>query len=180
MDEEAGAISLEAHLRLYEATGDGKWLRRARAAADFSETWMYIWDVPMPEDADDSELHWKKGISTVGLQAIATGHSLVGTHMAWDVAEYARLAAYTGDDHYLQVAAILLHNTKNLLPLPGRTFDLAGPGWQQEHWSVAPPRGVGFHRGWLPWVSCSLLQGIVHLEDFDPHLYERLARKELS
>jgi hypothetical protein len=65
-----------------------------------------------------------------------------------------------------------------MLALPGREFDLAGPGWQQEHWSLAPPRGFGIHRSWLPWVACSHLEGIYALEDLDAGLYERLIAVE--
>ena len=68
----------------------------------------------------------------------------------------------------------MLHNTKLMLALPGRTYDLAGPGWHQEHWSLAPRRGYGMHRYWLPWVSCSHLEGIIGLEDVDPALFEEL------
>jgi hypothetical protein len=41
-DKEAGMLSLEAFLSLYEATRQPKWLRRAQIAADFAETWMWI------------------------------------------------------------------------------------------------------------------------------------------
>ncbi|MDQ3701793.1 MAG: hypothetical protein M3442_12860, partial [Chloroflexota bacterium] len=175
VDKEAGTVSLEAYLRLYEATGGSAWLDHARAAGDFAETWIFTWDVPMPEGTDDAELHWKRGLPTAGLQLIATGHSLVDAYMAFDVAEYAKLARHTGDAHYLEVARLLLHNTKAMLALPGRTYDLAGPGWQQEHWSLAPRRGHGIHRRWLPWLACSHLEGIVALEDFDARLYQELA-----
>ncbi len=76
VDKEAGTVSLEAYLALYEATGDDMWLRRAVAAGDYAETWIYLWNVPMAADDDDAALHWKKGVSTVGLQPIASGHSL--------------------------------------------------------------------------------------------------------
>ena len=75
---------------------------------------------------------------TAGLQLISTGHSLVDAYMAFDVDEFAQLYQLTGDAHYLDVARLLLHNTKNMLALPGRTYDLGEPGWQQEHWSLAP------------------------------------------
>ena len=175
IDKEAGTLSLEAYLAVYELTKEAKWLERARAAADFSETWIYIWNVPMPPDENDAELHWKRGVSTVGLQLIATGHSLVDEYMAFDTDEFAKLSVYAKDAHYLDVAEILLHNTKNMLALPGRTFDLRGPGWQQEHWSIAPMRGFGIHRFWLPWVSTSHLNGIVGLEEFDRELFLKLA-----
>ncbi len=62
-----------------------------------------------------------------------------------------------------------------MLALPGRTFDLTTPGWQQEHWSLAPRRGYGLHRGWLPWVATSQLNGIFGLMDLDGDMYHELA-----
>lgn len=178
LDKEAATISLEAYLSLYEATRDEEWLARAKAAAHYAETWIYIWNVPMPEDDPNPNRHWKSGISTVGLQLIATGHSLVDQYMAFDADEFAKLFKYTGDPHYYEVSRVLLHNTKVMLALPGRTFDLQGPGWQQEHWSLAPRRGYGLHRAWLPWVSTSHLNGIFGLMDFDPELFDKLSRAE--
>ncbi len=177
IDKEAGTISLEAYLALYAHTGDKKWLTRAKVAAHFAETWIYIWDVPMPEDVDDKDLDWKKGVSTVGLQLIATGHSLVDQYMAYDVDEFAELYLKTGDRHYYDVAMILLHNTKSMLAMPGRDYDLRGAGWKQEHYSLAPSRGVGVNRSWVGWVSTSLLNGIIELEELDKELYEKMVRK---
>ncbi len=95
--------------------------------------------------------------------------------MAFDVEEYARLYHLTGDRHYYDVAKILLHNTKGMLAIPGREYDLRGPGWQQEHWSMAPMRGFGLHRGWLPWVTTSHLNGIFGLEEYDRELFFELS-----
>ena len=175
IDKEAATISLEGYLELYDLTRKQHWLNRAREAADVAETWMYIWNVPMPADADDATLHWKRGIPTVGLQLIATGHSLVDTYMAFDVGSYAQLSRFTGDPHYVEVARILLHNTKAMIALPSRTLGLRGPGWQQEHYCLTLPRGIGRHQYWLPWVSVSQLRGINDLIAMDPELYARLA-----
>lgn len=170
IDKEAGTLSLEAYLSLFEATRERHWVDRARLAGDFAETWVYLWNVPMPPDADAAAIHWKPGVPTVGVQLIATGHSLVDCFMTYNPAHYFKLASYTNDPHYRQVAGILLHNTKNMLALPGRTFDLPGAGWQQEHWSFAPRRGFGLHRGWLPWVSTSHLNGLQAAEEVEPEL----------
>lgn len=175
VDKEAATIALEAYLALHSLTGEQTWLDRARVAADVAETWMYIWDVPMPEDADNEELDWKRGTPTVGIQLIATGHSLNDAYMAWDVESYARLAQETGDSHYLDVARILLHNTKAMVGTPEDHRGTRGPGWQQEHYCFTLARGLGRHREWLPWVTVSHLRGINDLIDHDPALYEDLA-----
>ncbi len=179
LDKEAATISLEAYLALYDATREKKWLICAQGAAAYAETWIYLWNVPMPsEDTSPRGRQWHPGASTVGLQLIATGHSLVDQYMCFDADEFAGLFKHTGDKHYYQVACLLLHNTKSMLALPGRTFDLAGPGWQQEHWSLAPRRGQGLHRRWLPWVSTSHLNGIFGLMNLDPELFAKLCRAE--
>ena len=120
LDKEAGTLSSESYLALFEATKDSKWLDRARVAADYAETYVYLWNVPMPEDEDDVFLHWKRGVPTCGTQLIATGHTLVDDYMSFDVDEYARLGRWTGDQHYLSVATLLLHDTKNMIAIPGR------------------------------------------------------------
>ncbi|HXH99963.1 MAG TPA: hypothetical protein VNI52_06820 [Sphingobacteriaceae bacterium] len=178
IDKEAGTLSLEAYLELYHYTRDKKWIIRAKTAADFAETWMYIWNIPMPEDENNKDLHWKNGVSTVGLQLISTGHSLADAYMCFDVDEYAKLSVFAKDKHYEDVAKILLHNTKGMLAVPGRTYDLLGPGWQQEHWSLAPMRGIGLHRAWLPWVSTSHLNGIFGLEEYNGDLYKKLSNEK--
>lgn len=165
VDKEAGTLSTEAYLALYKATGDEKWINRASAAADFAETWIYLWEVPVPENNQDPTIGLKEGMTTIGNQLISTGHSLTDNYMAFDVDEYVKLYRLTDDPHYLEVAKILLHNTKSWIPTPEHPYDMKGYGWQQEHWSLAPHRGHGMHRRWLPWVITSHLNGIFGLQD---------------
>jgi hypothetical protein len=177
-DKEAGMLSMEAFLTLYESTKEPKWLERAQAAGSYAESWIWIWNVPMPPDANNADLGWKRGVPTVGVQGITAGVAGgVDDYLDWAVPAYARLCKYTNDEHYLDVARILLFDTKVMLALPGRTYDLLGPGWQQENWRMGPNmRGIGSHRSWLPWVSINHLHGITGLEQFDPALYQRLAK----
>ena len=177
VDKEAGMLSMEAFLDLYDATHEPRWLERAQAAGNYAESWIWIWNVPSALDAKDADIGWKPGVPTVGVQGItALAAGGADEYLDWAVPAYARLYKYTKDPHYLDVARILLHNTKNMLALPGRTYDLLGPGWQQEHWSMGPGRGTGAHRSWLPWVSVNHLHGITGLEELDPALYQRLAK----
>jgi hypothetical protein len=175
-DKEAGMLALEGYLILYENTKDIKWLERAKAAANFAESWIWIWNVPMPVDADPATLGWKPGVPTIGVNGITARGSGVDQYMAWSVPAYAKLYKYTNDEHYLDVARILLLNTKAMLAIPGRTYDMIGPGWQQENWSMGRNRGNGSHRSWLPWVSVNHLHGITGLEEFDPELFQQLSQ----
>ena len=129
-DKEAGMLSLEAFLSLYESSKEPRWLERAKAAADFAESWIWIWNLPMPLDADDAaRLHWKKGVPTIGLQGItALGAGGTDEYLDWSVPSYAKLYNYTKDPHYLDVARVLLHDTKSMLALPGRQYDMKGHG----------------------------------------------------
>jgi hypothetical protein len=170
VDKEAAILSAEAFLALYDATGERRWLDRALSAASVAETWTYLWDVPMPEDADDALLHWKKGVPTTGHQLIATGVSMTDGFLAVNASVYARLFRATADPHHLDLARILVHGTTSMLALPGRTYDLRGPGWQQEHWSFSPRRGFGLNRRWLPWVPVAHVRGIHRIEDLGPEL----------
>ena len=180
-DKEAGMLSMEAYLSLYETTKEPKWLERAQAAGNFAESWIWIWNLPMPVDADGALLHWKKGVPTVGLQDITAANTgSTDEYLDWAVPSYARLYKYTGDPHYLYVAKILLHDTKSMVAIPGRQYDMKGIGWQQENFRMGPGpsgRGVGSHRHWLPWVSANHLHGIAAMDEFDPVLYKQMSTK---
>jgi hypothetical protein len=165
VDKEAAIFALEGFLELHRSTGDVLWAQRAVAAASMAETWVYAWDLAMPVDADETDLDWKPGVPTVGMQLIATGVSTCDGFLAINAAAFAHLYRLTGDRHFLDVARVVTHGTKSMLALPGRTFDLRGPGWQQEHWCIAIPRGRGLSRNWLPWVPVANVEGIMRLED---------------
>jgi hypothetical protein len=176
-DKESGMLSMEAFLSLYHATKEPKWLYRARMAGDYAETYIWLWNVPMAPGLPDSDLGWKQGVSTVGVTGIASNvPGEVDEYMDWAAPSYARLYEDTHDPHYLDVTRILVFDTKNMLALPGRTYDLLGPGWQQEHWRMGPQvRGIGAHRTWLPWISVNHLHSIMGLEELDPEIYKKLA-----
>lgn len=178
-DKEAGMLSMEAFLSLYDSTKDPTWLERAQTAADFAESWIWIWNLPMPVDADDANLRWKKGVPTIGGQGITALHAgSMDEYLDWAVASYAKLYNLTKDPHYLEVARILLHGTKSMVALPGRTYDLKGIGWQQEGFRMGPGgagRGTSGHRFWLPWISANHLFSITGLEEYDPALFRVLS-----
>jgi hypothetical protein len=165
IDKEAAILAAEAYLAVFDFAGERRWLDRAIEAARAAETWIYIWNVPMPVDADDRLLHWKRGVPTIGHQLIATGVSMTDGFLAANAAVFARLFQETSDPHWLDLARIVVHGTTTMLALDGRVFDLRGPGWQQEHWSFSPRRGFGLNRRWLPWVPVAHIRGVHRIED---------------
>jgi hypothetical protein len=177
-DKESGMLSMEAFLSLYENTKNAKWLERAKVAADYTESWIRVWNVPMPIGADPAGLGWKPGVPGIGANGIAANvPGEVDQYLDWAAPSYARMYKLTNDPHDLDVARILLHDTKAMTALPGRTYDLLGPGWQQEHWRMGPgARGIGAHRTWLPWISVNHVHSIIGLEELDKALYQKLAK----
>lgn len=178
VDKESGSIALSSYLALYRATRERKWLDRAQTAASFLESWIWAWNVPMPAGVAAQDLAWKPGVPTVGVQSITTGNAYVDEYSATDVASFTSLYRYTHDQHWFDVARILLHDTKAMLARPGRIFDLAGPGWQQEAWTMGTPRGSGNQRSWLPWITAVQLDGILVTEEREPALFRRLAARK--
>jgi hypothetical protein len=175
-DKEAGMLSLLAFQSIYDATKDPKWLERAKSAGDYAESWIWIWNVPMPADGNDATLEWKRDKTTVGLQGIgAAGSGGTDEYLDWATPMYAKLYEDTKDPHYLEVTKILLHNTKAMVAMPGHFYEMLGPGWQQEHWIMAQNRGYGQLGKWLPWCTTNHIHSIVALQDEHPALYRQIA-----
>jgi len=174
VDKEASVLALEAFLALHRATGDPSWLERAVVAADVAETWVHLWDVPMPVDADPAAQHWKPGRPTTGLQVITSGVSMSDGFLAVNAAAFADLARRTGDPHYLDVARVVHHGSKAMLATRDDRLDLADPGWQQEHWGLATRRGQGLNRHWLPWAAVATLDGVLRLRDLGDDVAARV------
>ena len=161
LDKEAGMMALDAFLALYDIGQDPHWLAAAVQAADYSETWVYCWNIPMPPG--DPKIVFPRGRRTEGLSLIATGHSGADTYMAAAPFFYYRLSLLTADAHYLAVARLLLHDTKQLLDWDG-TLGYALPGLQTEALSLPPLRGHGTTH-WLPWLTVAQLTPLIRLRD---------------
>ena len=161
LDKEGGMMALDAFLALYDIAQDKRWLTAAVQAADYSETWVYCWNVPMPPG--DPKIVFPKGRRTEGLSLIATGHSGSDSYMAAALFFYYRLSLLTGDAHFRDMARLLLHDTKQLLDWDG-TLGYAAPGLQTEALSLPPLRGHGTTH-WLPWLTVAQLTPLVRLRD---------------
>ena len=160
-DKEAGFMALEAFLALHDATGETRWLEAAIQAADFTETWAYCWNVPIP--AEDTEVNFPRGASTTGFSIIACGHSGADLFLAGAPFIYYRLYLQTGDSHYAEFARQLLYDTRQSMDING-SLGYGHTGLSTEALSLAPPRGHGVNT-WLPWLSYSMMEPVVRLQE---------------
>jgi len=160
VDKEAGTMAMNAFLALYETTGTPKWMEAFRAAADYTETWVFAWSYPVAADRQ-SGTPLTDGL--IGRSLVATGHSYVDMYMAYKSSQYYRLYLFTGDDHYLQVAQLLQHNANRPSDWDGGK-GYSHRGFIEEGAAVAEmvyrPIGV-----WLTWCTVAQLEPLSELEE---------------
>ncbi len=160
-DKEAGMLSLDAFLALYDLNAEPRWLQAAEQSAWYAETWVYLRDIPMP--AGDPEVIFPKGRSTVGLSLIATGHSGADNYMAASPFLFYRLSLLTGETHFRDSASMLLRRTKQIMDWDG-SLGYARFGLLTEALTLGPVRGHGV-KSWLPWLSVTIAEPLARLKD---------------
>ena len=148
LDKESGIYAMFAFLSLYDATGDGKWLEAACGAADYTETYTFVWHFPVhvPYPAHPFNRYHISGQSNV-----CAGMAGGDIYMAACSYTYYRLWLLTGDPQYLDFAEFLNRNCKQANDVDGscgyRYIGLVNEGanfGEQEYRSR-------YH--WLPWCT---------------------------
>ena len=160
IDKEAGMIALYAFSALYEMTKELKYLKAAEGAADFCETWTYIWEFPVKPYKGNAVFD---KVSMTGLSLIATGHSHADVMMGYMSFEYYRLWKWTGDRHYLEFFEFLNQNTHQTTDWDGR-LGHAYPGLVEESGELA----LQYHNGlgkWLPWCTIAQIESLTRMEE---------------
>ncbi|MCX7011579.1 MAG: hypothetical protein NTW86_03265 [Candidatus Sumerlaeota bacterium] len=176
VDRESGMIAMGAFLALHDLTGEQRWLDGACQAADYVETWAYFRHIPQVAGAKAAV--FPKTRTTIGLSAIATGHSGVDTFFSATAFDYCRLYLDSHDSHYLSVAKQAYYNTKQAMDWDG-TLGYAYPALCSEAGIIGGPgpmRGAGFSV-WLPWITVTQTLPIVRLQQAfgasDPDEFEQ-------
>ena len=163
-DKEAASMALRAFTALYDLTRDHRWMTPAVQTGYYYATWIYSWNIPIP--SGDSSVVYPVSRSTTGLSLIATSNNGCDSYAATDAFEVYRLYLFTGDTNLLNVAKMMLYNTKQPLnwdpanPLSG----YGDPGIFPESLSLLPPRGHGTSY-YLPWQTANYLEPMVNLLD---------------
>jgi len=164
IDKEAGFKAMDAFLALWDITGKKRWLDAAAQAGDFTETWAYCWNIPIPEE--DTAANYPRWATTTGFSLIATGHSGADLFLAGAPFFYYRIYLGTGDEHYADIARQFLYDTKQSMDING-SLGYGHTGLCTEALSLSVGRRGRGHgvNTWLPWLSYSMIEPIVRLHE---------------
>ncbi len=111
---------------------------------------------------------WPRDKSIVGQHNIAAAHSASDLGFAWSAFQYFRLYVITGDEHWLKVARISAHNTKQSMNLYQELFPGQQEGLQMEAFTIrtsSRPRRTGGVFESLNWNFAAHLDPMLRLMD---------------
>jgi len=148
LDNESGIYAIFGFLALYDLTEDKKWLEALIGAADFTETWTYMWSFPVRVMWPNHPFS-KNTIS--GQSPVTIGGGGGDMYMAACAYVYYRLYVITGDEHYKDYAEFIHNNTRHANDVDG-SFGYAYPGLSHEGGRFAQ-QTFESHYHWLPWVT---------------------------
>ncbi len=143
-------------------TQEKPWLDAAVQAARYTETWMYAYEIPA--EIGSSNTDFPQDRSIVGQTLIATGQSAADLGFAFSSFDYYRLYLFTGDPHFLTIARILIHNTKQSLNWDSSLYPGKPKGLQLEAFTVTTPRRKGVMEC-LSWNYTAHLDPLVRFQD---------------
>ncbi|HHY83724.1 MAG TPA: hypothetical protein GX505_13755 [Clostridiales bacterium] len=148
IDNESGIYAMFGFLSLYDLTGEEKWLEALVGAADYTETWTYVWSFPVRVLWPNHPFN-KNSIS--GQSPVTIGGGGGDMYMAACSYIYYRLYIITGDEHYLDFAEFIHNNTRQANDVDG-SFGYALPGLSHEGGRFSD-QVFQSHYHWLPWVT---------------------------
>ncbi len=148
MDKESGIYAMFAFIALYDITKEARWLEAACGAADYVETFTFVWSFPVyvPYPAHPFNRNHISGQSNV-----TVGTPGGDVYMAACSYTYYRLYLLTGDPHYCDFAEFLNRNLKQANDIDG-SMGYKYIGLIHEGGSFAEQQYRGrFH--WLAWCT---------------------------
>ncbi len=163
-DSESGQMALNGFLSLWDLTRDRRWLEAAVQAATYTETWTYCYDIPVESDHGGA-LVVPADRSMAGQHLIALGHAGADLGFAWSSFAYYRLYLETGNLHWLHVARMAAHNTKQTMNWDDSLYPGLPRGLQLEAFRVMIPRRGRGVQTCLNWNYAAHLDPMMRFQD---------------
>lgn len=158
-DKEAGIYALWGFIALYELTEENRWLEAAKGAADYTETWTYIWSFPIhvPFPVHPFQKYSISGQSVITVQGGADVYMAVCPHT------YLKMYFLTGDEHYLHFARFLNKNTRQATDVDGSVgYCMRALGHESGGFNEQTLRS-NYH--WLPWCTFVAVDSLSRMKD---------------
>ena len=148
MDKESGIYAMFAFIALYDVTKEKKWLTAACGAADYVETFTFMWNFPVDMPYPN---HPFARCHISGTSNVTVGFGGGDVYMAACSYVYYRLYLLTGDDQYRDFAEFIHKNVKQANDIDGSS-GYRYIGLVNEGGSISEQQYRGrFH--WLPWCT---------------------------
>lgn len=163
-DSESGQMAMNGFLALYGLTDDSKWLAAAEQAATYTETWVYSFEIPVEKDRT-TPTSFPKDRSIVGQHLIAISHGAADLGLAYSAFVFYELYLATGNEHYLQVARMSAHNTKQSMNWDQSLYPGQAKGLQLEAFPVTIPRRSNGVETTLNWNYAANLDPMFRFKD---------------
>jgi len=164
IDSESGQMALNGFLSLYDLTKGAKWLAAAEQAATYAESWVYSYEIPV-ETNRTTTTSFPANRSITGQHIIAIGHGGADLGFAWSSFAFYRLYLETGNEHYLHIARMSAHNTKQSMNWDGSLYPGQPKGLQLEAFPVSLPRRTDGVMTALNWNYAAHLDPMFRFKD---------------
>ena len=165
VDSESILFCMRASLQVWELTRDDAVLQTAKDAARLLATWIYLWDVPLPETSTLSGF----GFRSTGWSACDTaGAGYIHPYEIHAVPDMLQIADAVADGVLGNIAELTLVGSSETVATPTKDWGYARLGLQEEGllvswWLIDDPMFVGTSFGGrgkgegnktcLPWIS---------------------------
>lgn len=164
-DSESSYAMLESFMKLYESTGNNKWLSMAKETAIQFSSWVMPYDYRFPALSTLGKL----GTGTTGTVAANTQN----THEAPGICTYSgiallRLFRATGDEYFMKILQDIARAMPQYLSHPLRPIDKMNTGWMSERVSTTDwLEGIGELMYGSTWSETSMMLTYIEI----PGLY---------
>ena len=164
-DKEGAWAAFQGFLAMHEATGEKKWLDRARHAADVVLTYLYVWDVPMPPGRLADHAFKSRGWTSVSVQNMHLDvYGVLCAPALWKVGELTR------EKDYQRLARLMIVSCGQLLdPVGGHGEQIHQTNYAQ-HYDFSDPIGVrgDYIEEWnVYWLSAHFLVAAAQLDEMN-------------
>ncbi len=170
IDKESAAPLLRAAVRLYDLTGEARYLAEAQDIAWYLNTWLFMHSISFPEGSVLRQI----GYDSYGGTSVSAAHNALDPYAVYYVPEFLRLADLTGEKRWEQMARAMWYNgieriSDGTMVIDGR---IRPTGFQDEscrqtHWGRTDKRFFVTSGNFVNWPGAFRQVALDMIENWD-------------